>query len=126
MVRRFPGHGAHTRGGVPAIDLETVGARSGKPRHTVLGYLEEGSGSWLIIASIGGAARNPSWLHNLAKAPEGTIEFEGGRRVAVRAETLEGPQLEDAWARIAKDAPEYVKYRSSTDREIPVLRLRQR
>ncbi len=76
--------------------------------------------------SVGGAARHPAWLYNLARQPEATLEFEGGRRVPVRAETLEGPQLEDAWARIAKDAPVYNKYRSKTDRDIPVLRLRQR
>jgi deazaflavin-dependent oxidoreductase (nitroreductase family) len=125
MVRRYRGHGARTRGGVPAILLETVGAKSGQPRHALLGYIEEGPGAWLVIASLGGAARHPSWLYNLARQPEATIEFEDGRRVPVRAETLEGAQLEDAWGRIAKDAPEYVKYRSSTDRVIPVLRLRQ-
>jgi deazaflavin-dependent oxidoreductase (nitroreductase family) len=125
MVRRFRGHGAQTRGGVPALLLETVGAKSGQPRHALLGYVEEGPGSWLVIASLGGAARHPSWLYNLARQPEATIEFEDGRRVSVRAETLEGAQLEDAWSRIAREAPEYVKYRSSTDRVIPVLRLRQ-
>lgn len=103
-----------------------MGAKSGQPRKAILGYLEEGPGAWLVIASLGGAARNPAWLYNIAKQPEATIEFEGGRRVPVRGESLEGPQLEAAWTRIAKDAPEYVKYRSSTDRDIPVVRLRQR
>lgn len=125
MVRRFRGRGAHTRGGVPAILLETVGAKSGQPRHALLGYIEEGPGAWLVIASLSGAARHPSWLYNLARQPEATIEFEDGRRVPVRAETLEGAQLEDAWNRIATEAPEYVKYRSNTDRVIPVVRLRQ-
>ncbi len=126
MVRRFRSRGAGTRGGLPGLLLETTGAKSGQPRQVIVGYLEEGSGSWLVIASVGGAARHPAWLYNLARQPEATLEFEGGRRVPVRAETLEGPQLEDAWARIAKDAPVYDKYRSKTDRDIPVLRLRQR
>jgi deazaflavin-dependent oxidoreductase (nitroreductase family) len=125
-VRWFRSRGAGTRGGLPGLLLETRGAKSGQPRQAILGYLEEGPGSWLIIASVGGAARHPGWLYNLARQPEATIEFEGGRRLPVQAETLEGPQLEDAWARIAKAAPAYVKYRSSTDRDIPVLRLRQR
>ncbi|TMD25495.1 MAG: DUF385 domain-containing protein [Chloroflexi bacterium] len=58
--------------------------------------------------------------------PEATIELADGRRVPVRAESLEGHDLEGAWARIANEAPEYAKYRTKTDREIPVLRLRQR
>ena len=92
----------------------------------MLGYLEESGVSWLVIASLAGTARNPAWMHNLAKHPEATIEFGDSRRVDVVAETLHGPQLEEAWRRITADAPEYVKYRSKTDREIPVVRLRAR
>jgi len=125
LVRRFRRRGMRTQGGLPTILLEAQGARSGQPRYAALGYLVEGPGSWLVIASTAGAAWHPAWLYNLAKQPEATIEFDDGRRVPVRAESLEGPQLEDAWARIAEDAPEYAKYRTKTDREIPVLRLRQ-
>ena len=126
VLRQFRQHRMRTAGGIPALLLETVGAKSGKPRKSVLGFLDEGGGSWLIIASTAGAAYHPAWLYNLAQQPEATIEFDDGRRIAVRAETLEGSQLDDAWARIATDAPEYAKYRSKTDRDIPVLRLRQR
>jgi deazaflavin-dependent oxidoreductase (nitroreductase family) len=126
VLRQFRRRGLHTQGGVPTVLLETLGAKSGQPRHAALGYLEEGSGSWLVIASMAGAARHPAWLYNLARRPEATIEFDDGRRVPVRAESLDGPQLEDAWTRIANEAPEHVKYRSKTDRAIPVLRLRQR
>lgn len=106
--------------------LETTGARTGEPRTAMLGYLEESGGSWLVIASLAGAARNPAWLHNLASHPEATIEFGDGRRVPVRAETPDARGLETAWARIAVEAPEYGKYRAKTDREIPVIRLRRR
>jgi len=122
VLRRFHRRGMHTQGGLPTLLLETRGAKSGQSRQAALGYLEE-AGSWLVIASMGGAARHPAWLYNLAKQPEATIEFDGGSRVPVRAESLEGPQLEEAWTRIAEEAPEYVKYRSKTDRVIPVLRL---
>lgn len=126
MLRQFRRRGgAHISGGLHAFALETVGARSGVSRHAILGYLEEGTGSWLVIASAIGAARHPAWLHNLSGQPEATIEFGDGRRVSVRAETLEGSELEEAWERIAVEAPEYVKYRSKTDRDIPVLRLRE-
>ena len=116
---------ARTLGGVHTVLLETRGAKSGDMRKAVLGFLEEEGESWLVIASLAGAARNPQWLHNLAARPEATLQLEDGRRVAVRAESLDGPDLEAAWARIAVEAPEYVKYRSKTDREIPVLRLRE-
>lgn len=104
--------------------LETLGARTGSRRTALLGYLEEAPGSWLVIASLAGAARHPAWLYNLARRPEATIEFGDGRRVDVVAETLEAEALDQAWRKIAIEAPEYDKYRSKTDRDIPVVRLR--
>ena len=125
MVRMFRRRGgARTQGGVQSFLLETRGAKSGQIRNALLGYIEETGDSWLVIASAVGAARHPAWLHNLAKQPEATVEFGNGRRVAVRAESVEGEDLTRAWERIAVEAPEYVKYRSKTDREIPVIRLR--
>ena len=53
------------------------------------------------------------------------VDLGDGRRVDVRAETLEGDDLERAWERIAVEAPEYVKYRTKTDRAMPVVRLRR-
>jgi deazaflavin-dependent oxidoreductase (nitroreductase family) len=126
QVRRFRGGGLRTQAGLPLLLLETTGARSGKPRHAAIGYLQEGPGSWLIIASLAGAARQPAWLYNLAKQPAATIEFNDGSRIPVLADSLEGRALEEAWARIEADAPSYADYRSKTDREIPVLRLTQR
>ena len=127
VLRQFrrPG-GLRTQGGLPTLLLETVGARSGKLRQSALGYLEAADGSWLVIASAAGAAHHPAWLYNLAKLPDATIQFKDGRRVPVVAETLAGAELKDAWARLATDGPEYVKYRSKTDREIPIVRLRRR
>ena len=126
VLRQFRRGGMRTQGGLPTFMLETVGARTGQLRQAALGYLEDEPGSWLVIASAAGVAWHPGWLYNLSKQPDATIEFEDGRRVPVRAESPTGADLEAAWARIARDAPEYVHYRSRTDREIPVVRLRAR
>lgn len=126
MVRRFPGRGARTQGGVDALMLETVGARSGKRRYAVLGYLAEGDDAWLVIASAAGAAWHPGWLYNLAAQPDATVEFKDRRRVDVHADSLEGEDLATAWERIGREAPEYPKYLTQTDREIPVVRLHRR
>lgn len=118
------GGGGKTRGGVPALLLHTTGARSGAQRTAMVGFLEEASGGWLIVASLGGAARHPAWLYNLAKQPRAAIEFGDGRRVDVMAEALAGAELEAAWGRFEAEAPEYVRYLSKTDRVMPILRLR--
>ena len=117
---------ARTAGGVPAFLLETTGATSGQPREALLGYIEDGGDAWLVIAAALGASRHPGWLHNLAGRPDATIDFGDGRRVDVRGETLEGDDLARAWERIAVEAPEFLKYRAKTDREMPVVRLRRR
>ena len=115
-----------TAGGLHSFVLETIGARTGQVRHAVLGYLDEANDAWLVIASKGGAPTNPAWVANLAAQPDATVVLADGTRVPVHAERLEGDELEEAWRRIAEEAPEYPVYRSKTTREIPVIRLARR
>ena len=114
-----------TAGGLPAFVVETLGARSGDRRRAVLGYLEDGASGWLVMGSKGGAPRNPAWVHNLAAHPDATVVLPDGERVAVRAERLEGVDLDAAWRRIETEAPEYMAYRSGMRRQMPVIRLRR-
>jgi deazaflavin-dependent oxidoreductase (nitroreductase family) len=114
-----------TSGGIRTLLLETSGAKTGKMRHAILGYLEDGPMAWLVIGSLVGAARQPGWLYNLVKDPRATIEFFGGQRIDVEAETLHGAERDAAWQRLETEAPEYVRYLAKTDREIPIVRLRQ-
>ena len=115
-----------TSGGLHSFVVETRGARSGQTRRAVLGYLEDGPDAWLVIGSKGGAPTNPAWVHNLATNPSATVVMADGTRVPVRGERLAGEAEERTWDRIATDAPEYVIYRSRTDRPIPIIRLERR
>lgn len=124
LANRFRRKGGTTMGGVSGVILETMGAKSGAMRQAVVGHVVDGADAWLIVASAGGAAHHPQWFFNLAKNPVATLEFGDGRRVAVRAESPVGADLEAAWEKIASAAPIYVGYRSKTDRDIPVIRLR--
>ena len=113
-----------TAGGLHSFVVETTGARTGSTRRAILGYLEDGPGAWLVMASKGGAPTNPAWVYNLAKDPAATVVMADGTRVQVTGERLSGDDEERAWARIAEEAPEYVAYRSRTKRRIPIIRLR--
>ena len=126
MLRSFRKGGVRTQGGIETLMLETVGAKTGQVRQSILGLLPDGDDAWLVIASLAGAARNPAWLHNLAAQPKAMVQLEDGRRIGVRAETLEGPELAAAWERLENEAPEYPKYRTKTDREVAIVRLRAR
>ncbi len=112
-----------TAGGLHAFVVESKGARSGRIRRAVLGYLDDGLDAWLIIGSKGGAPANPAWVLNLEANPSATVVMPDGSRVPVRAERLQGAAEDRAWDRVASEAPEYLPYRSRTDRSIPIIRL---
>ena len=56
--------------GRPVIVLTSVGAKTGKLRKTALMRVENG-GIYAVVASLGGAPKNPVWYHNLKKNARG-------------------------------------------------------
>ena len=58
-----------------------------------------------------------------ARSPQLGIK---NKDLQLRAETLEGTDLDAAWARLEREAPEYPNYKTKTDREIAIVRLRRR
>jgi deazaflavin-dependent oxidoreductase (nitroreductase family) len=106
--------------------LVTIGKQSGLERMTPVQWFPGEGGTKLIVASAAGAARNPAWYHNLAAHPDrARIEF-AGQRVEVTAEQLHGEEREQAWRQITSRSRGFAKYETSTDREIPVIRLTPR
>jgi deazaflavin-dependent oxidoreductase (nitroreductase family) len=109
--------------GMDVLFLNTVGARTGKPRETPVAWFPDGDRTWLIVASAAGSARNPGWYHNLAAHPD-QVQIEiGARTVRVVPEQLEENRRDEAWQRIITAQPRYAKYQAKTDRVLPVIRL---
>jgi deazaflavin-dependent oxidoreductase (nitroreductase family) len=112
------------RGRLPGmLLLTTVGAKSGAERTAPLAFFPDGPDAWLIVASAGGDAKHPSWYRNLAAHPDRVWVEVGGRRVKVQPRSLRGDERAEAWRRITAKAKNFDTYQSSTDREIPVIRL---
>lgn len=107
----------------PVVLLTTRGAKSGIMRTTPVGGFADGENSWLVAASLAGAARHPAWFLNMAQHPDDIWLEVGADRFRVRAESLEGEERAEAFARIAATAPRYGVYQQKTDRAIPILRL---
>jgi deazaflavin-dependent oxidoreductase (nitroreductase family) len=106
------------------LKLTTVGARSGEPRSSTLGYFDDvGGNRWIIVGSANGAAKHPAWFFNLAKNPDKVWVELGSRKVKVTPETLTGEARAQAWQRVLAEAPNYAGYETKTDREIPIVRL---
>ena len=109
--------------GIPLVLLTTVGAKTGRERASLLGGVEDEGGSWLVIASKGGASSHPAWFINLAKNPEKVWLEIGNRKVHVRPQLLTGDAYEAGYAKVVARSPQYAGYRKVTDRHIPVVRL---
>jgi deazaflavin-dependent oxidoreductase (nitroreductase family) len=108
------------------LELETVGAKTGTPRHAVVGSFPEiaaSPSSWVVVASNAGSARHPAWFLNLAKNPGQVWIRSGNRRIKVTPETFEGAERDRAWQQVTSLAPGYGRYETITDRVIPIVRL---
>jgi deazaflavin-dependent oxidoreductase (nitroreductase family) len=112
--------------GFNALVLTTRGRKSGALRSTPLGWFPGKDGTWLVVASAAGAAKNPDWYHNLAAHPDQVQIETAGRKVAVVAEQLHGAERDEAWRAIAAASRQFAKYQDQTDRELPVIRLTPR
>jgi len=112
---------SNTLRGRPVIVLTSVGAKSGKLRKTALMRVEH-DGVYAVVASLGGAPRNPAWYHNLRKNPHVELQ-DGATKRDYLARELSGDEKADWWARAVEAWPDYAAYQERTSREIPVFVL---
>ncbi|MBW8752489.1 MAG: nitroreductase family deazaflavin-dependent oxidoreductase [Propionibacteriales bacterium] len=109
------------RTGDPIVVITSVGAKSGKLRKNPVMRVER-DGTYVAIASKGGAPDNPEWYHNFLDHPEVDLQ-DGPVKKTYRARLVEGPEREQWW-RLAVDTwSTYGEYQKKTDREIPVFVL---
>ncbi|HLF44208.1 MAG TPA: nitroreductase family deazaflavin-dependent oxidoreductase [Acidimicrobiia bacterium] len=113
--------GHEWRKGVPALLLTTRGRKTGKLRRTALIYGVDGD-RYLVVASVGGAAENPSWYLNLVQNPEAGLQV-GADKFTARARTAGADEKPRLWRLMASIWPDYDKYQARTQREIPVVIL---
>src|SRR6188508_2351023 len=59
--------------GMPIVIVTTRGNRSGKLRKTALMRVEH-DGEYALIGSMGGAPKNPVWVHNLRADPTVVVQ----------------------------------------------------
>lgn len=109
--------------GARLLLLTTTGARSGAPHTVPLGYLPDGE-RVLVIASAGGAPRDPQWLRNLLADPLVTVE-DGVFTYRARAEVLTGVERDRLFDRAVRADPEWAEYQQRSGRVLPVVALEQ-
>ncbi|MFT4027991.1 MAG: nitroreductase/quinone reductase family protein [Novosphingobium sp.] len=101
--------------------IKYVGRKSGKVFITPLCYGDIG-GEVVIVASKGGADKNPEWFNNIVAAE--TVDFQ----VATEAfrgtwRVPEGEEHDRIYAFMTENFPFYADYQASTERKIPLLMI---
>ena len=101
--------------------LHTRGAKSGRERINPTAYVRDGD-RYVIIASQGGAVKNPSWYYNILANPLVTVEV-GSETFPVLATVAEEPERTRLYDKMVEMMPRFDEYRRKTTREIPVIVL---
>ena len=109
---------------VTALLLTASGRKTGKKRTRPLIY-KKVDGNYVLVASMGGAPKNPSWYENLVVNPDAEIQVKRDV-IQVRARTAVGAERERLWTEMVALLPQYEEYQSRTDRRLPVVVLEPR
>ena len=109
--------------GLDFLLLTTTGSKSGRRRTRPLSYLKHDEG-YVLVASFGGAPRHPAWYLNLRSNPAVTIQVKGRRRSAM-AETATPEERARLWPRVVAMYAAYDTYQSRTEREIPLVLVKE-
>ena len=107
--------------GKPVIVLTSVGARTGKLRKVALMRVDH-DGRYAVVASLGGAARNPVWYRNLKAQPHVELQ-DGATKRDDTAREVDGAEKATWWERAVAVWPDYASYQRKTERQIPVFVL---
>ena len=95
------------------------GARSGKRRDVPLMYVPNGEGV-ILVASLGGAPKNPVWYHNLVAHPDIEVQIKESTR-KLRARLASATEKAAVWPACVAAYPPYADYQKKTTRDIPVF-----
>ena len=106
--------------GLPCIVVTHTGNKTGAIRKTPLMRVVDGD-NYILVASQGGAPKNPVWVYNLRTDPY--IEL----RDATVVQSMKVREVEDdgerarVWALAVEAYPPYEDYKNRTSRKIPIF-----
>jgi F420H(2)-dependent quinone reductase len=106
--------------GLPVIIVTTRGNKTGKVRKHALMRVEH-DGEYALVASMGGAPKNPVWYYNLKADPDAVIIQDGSDRFDAHVRELSGDERAAWWERAVAAYPDYAVYQQNTERIIPVF-----
>ena len=106
--------------GLPVIIVTMRGNKSGRVRKIALMRVEH-DGEYALIASMGGAPKNPVWYYNLKTSPDEVLVQDGPEPFPVSVREVSGDERAEWWERAVAAFPPYAEYQTRTERQIPVF-----
>jgi deazaflavin-dependent oxidoreductase (nitroreductase family) len=119
LHRLFGGRWLNTLQGDEVCFVTMTGARSGRRLTVPLMYVPHQDGV-LLVASQGGAPKNPVWYGNLVKHPDIEVNHRG-RVMKLRARLATPDEKPALWPVCDEHYAPYADYRKRTTRDIPIF-----
>ncbi|MFM8322124.1 MAG: nitroreductase family deazaflavin-dependent oxidoreductase [Chloroflexota bacterium] len=107
--------------GLPVIIVTNRGRKTGAIRKTPLMRVVDEQGSYILVASKGGAPDNPEWYYNLKADPN--VEIRDRAEVSARRvrEVVDPTERARVWEIAVKAFPAYADYQARAGRQIPLF-----
>ena len=106
--------------GMPAVELETTGRKTGLARTSMLTSPLHDESRVVLVASRGGNDQHPSWYVNLTANPAVKVTMYNQTRSMV-ARTASPEEKAELWPQIVAVYKPYAGYQERSSRDIPVV-----
>jgi deazaflavin-dependent oxidoreductase (nitroreductase family) len=106
--------------GLPVVVVTMRGNKTGKVRKIALMRVEH-DGDYALVASMGGAPKNPVWYYNLRANPDEVTVQDGAEPFEAEVREISGDERAAWWERAVAAYPPYAEYQTRTERQIPVF-----
>ena len=106
--------------GLPVIIVTHSGNKTGAIRKTPLMRVKDGA-RYILVASMGGAPKNPVWVYNLRVNPHVEIRDETTVRPMRAREVTDPSERARLWELCVAAFPPYAEYQTRTTRQIPLF-----
>src|ERR1700730_4625913 len=114
-------HGTTLRDtGLPVIVVTQFCNKTGAVRKTPLMRVKDGA-RYILVASLGGAPKDPVWVHNLRANPQVELRDETVVRPMRVREVTDPSERARLWKLAVAAYPPYSEYQERTARRIPVF-----
>ena len=106
--------------GLPVIIVTNRGNQTGAIRKTPLMRVKDGD-NYVLVASMGGAPKNPVWVYNLRSDANVEIRDETDVHTMQVREVQDDAERARLWDIAVEAFPPYEEYQGRTTRKIPVF-----